>query len=248
MQGTAIKWRGIGKSVALVPTMGALHDGHLNLIKTARKKADIMVVSIYVNPSQFGPSEDLANYPRPFTKDSALCRKAGVDVIFNPLNLYAPDHSTWVTEESISQGRCGDSRPGHFRGVATVVTKLFNLIQPTYAYFGWKDAQQVGVVQRLVRDLNLATKVIPIETVRDRDGLALSSRNQYLSPQDREYALALPLLLHAAVLQRNPVKWLSRYLEKSPGIRVDYVELAQGRLCAAIWVGKTRLIDNIPCP
>jgi pantoate--beta-alanine ligase len=225
--------------------MGALHEGHLHLIKKARQRSEIVVVSIYVNPSQFGPKEDFTKYPRTFARDAALCRQAGVDVIFNPANLYLPDHSTWVVEEKIATGRCSRTRPGHFRGVATVVLKLFNLVQPTQAYFGWKDAQQVGVIQRLVRDLQVPIRIIPIETVRDRDGLALSSRNRYLSPLERERALALPLLLHLAVRQKKPVAWLQESLGKCPGIRLDYVEWAEGRLCAAIWVGKTRLIDNL---
>ncbi len=248
MQRAALRWKRAGLRVALVPTMGALHRGHLHLMECARKKADILVVSIYVNPSQFAPGEDLERYPQPFAQDANLCRKAGVDLIFNPKNLYFSDHSTWVIEESISRGRCGRTRPGHFRGVATVVLKLFNLVQPTQAYFGLKDAQQVGVVQRMVRDLQVPVQIVPIETIRDRDGLALSSRNEYLSDAQREQALALPLLLHAAVLQKKPAEWLKKSLGKSPGIRLDYVEMAEGRLCAAIWVGKTRLIDNIICP
>ena len=245
MQRTALQWKRAGKSVALVPTMGALHRGHLHLLEVARKKADIVVVSIYVNPSQFGPKEDLTRYPRPFEEDTKLCRASGADAIFHPENLYQPDHSTWVNEERVSQGRCALSRPGHFRGVSTVVLKLFNLVQPDQAYFGWKDAQQVGVIQRLARDLDLPTKIIPVETVRDQDGLALSSRNRYLSPSQREQALALPILLLAAKEQKNPESWLRAALGKCPGIEVDYVELVTGRLCAAIWVGKTRLLDNI---
>ena len=202
-------------------------------------------MSIYVNPTQFGPREDLAQYPRPFEEDQKLCREAGVSVLFHPENLYTPDHSTWVVEECIAQGRCEVSRPGHFRGVATVVVKLFNLVQPEIAVFGWKDAQQVELIQRVVRDLNLSVQIHPVETVRDADGLAISSRNRYLSPKEREQALALPCLLLAATAQANPVQWLETSLRRCPGIKVDYVELAQGRLCAAIRVGRTRLLDNI---
>lgn len=248
MQRLALRWKQAGSTIGFVPTMGALHTGHLSLIKTARKKCDWLVVSIYVNPAQFGPKEDLRLYPRPLANDAALCRSAGVDVLFHPSTLYAADHSTWVVEEKIALGRCADSRPGHFRGVATVVLKLLNIVQPNTAYFGWKDAQQVEVIQRLVRDLAVPTKIVPIETVRDRDGLALSSRNQYLSTTERAQALALPLLLAGAIHQSSPVAWLRRALPRCPGVRVDYVEKVNGRLCAAVWVGKTRLIDNLPCP
>jgi pantoate--beta-alanine ligase len=237
-----------GSTIGFVPTMGALHLGHLRLIETARAKNKHLIVSIYVNPTQFGPQEDLRVYPRPLQRDLALCRGAGVDVLFHPASLYAEDHSTWVVEEKIAHGRCATTRPGHFRGVATVVLKLLNIVQPDRAYFGWKDAQQVEVIQRLVRDLAVPTQIIPLETVRDRDGLALSSRNQYLSPTERTQALALPLLLAGAIHQPSPVAWLRRTLPRCPGVKLDYVEKTNGRLCAAVWVGKTRLIDNLPCP
>src|SRR5580698_4037058 len=155
MQKHAVAWVRSGEAVGLVPTMGALHEGHLTLIRRARKECRRVVVSIYVNPTQFGPSEDLARYPRPRARDLALCRQAGVDLVFAPGNLYAGDHSTWVEEVARSQGRDGASRPGHFRGVATIVLKLFNLVRPTKAYFGQKDAQQVDVIQRMVRDLDV---------------------------------------------------------------------------------------------
>lgn len=240
------RWRRAGERIAFVPTMGALHEGHLRLVREARKHADRVVVSIYVNPTQFGPKEDLRRYPRPIASDRRQCRHAGVDVVFAPFTLYVPDHSTWVQEEFVSQGRCGASRPGHFRGVATVVLKLFHIVQPDIAVFGWKDAQQVEVIQRLVRDLDLDVQILAVETVRDRDGLALSSRNVYLSPEERNRALALPLLLRVASERKEAVVWLRRALSRMPGMRLDYVEESQGRLCAALWVGKTHLIDNVP--
>ncbi len=250
MQRQALRWRAEGRRIALVPTLGALHAGHGALIRAARRKAGKngkVVVSIYVNPTQFGPREDLARYPRPRRADTALCRQLGADLLFAPGDLYAPGHSTWVDEEDASRGRDGASRPGHFRGVATVVAKLFHLVLPHHACFGRKDAQQLEVIQRMVRDLDFPLAVVPVETVRDRDGLALSSRNRYLSPAERERALALPLLLRAAATQPKPAAWLETHLRRAPGLRVDYVALAGGRLCAAAWVGATRLIDNVPC-
>lgn len=245
MQRQSAAWVRSGEVVGLVPTLGALHEGHLTLIRRARKECQRVVVTIYVNPTQFGPKEDLAKYPRPRQQDLALCRKEGVDLVFAPENLYLPDHSTFVEEGAVSQGRDGASRPGHFRGVATVVLKLFNLTRPTKAFFGQKDAQQVDVIQRMVRDLDVPVKVVVVPTVRDFDGVALSSRNQYLSPKERAVAVEFARRLQLAVKQKsNPVMWLVRELKKVPGLKVDYVELARDRLCAAVFVGKTRLIDN----
>lgn len=239
------RWRQQRLTVGFVPTMGALHAGHMKLVEEARAKSDRVVVSIYVNPTQFGPREDLSRYPRPVQKDHLICKKNKVDFLFRPLNLYAKDASTFVCEETLSRGRCGDSRPGHFRGVATVVVKLLSLVQPDFIWMGWKDAQQVQVIQQVVRDLSIPVEVIPVETVRDQDGLALSSRNIYLSLSERQTALAIPLLLRLAVLQKNPEQWYRIQIRKISGIRLDYVELVQGRLCVAAWVGKTRLIDNM---
>jgi pantoate--beta-alanine ligase len=245
MQKQAAVWVRSGEIVGLVPTMGALHEGHLALIRRARKECGRVVVSIYVNPTQFGPKEDLAKYPRPRREDLALCRQAGVDLVFAPANLYLPDHSTYVEESDVSQGREGASRPGHFRGVATVVLKLFNLVQPTRAYFGQKDAQQVDVIQRMVRDFDVPVKIIVAPTVRDVDGLALSSRNRYLSPNERAVAVEFARLLQRATRQKaNPASWLSRELRRVAGLRVDHITLTGNRLCAAVFVGKTRLIDN----
>ncbi|MCE0496839.1 MAG: pantoate--beta-alanine ligase [Methylacidiphilales bacterium] len=238
-------WVRSGRRVGLVPTMGALHEGHLALIRRARKECRRVIVTIYVNPTQFGPNEDLARYPRPRRRDLALCRRAGVDIVFAPVNLYAPGHSTYVEETTLSRGREGASRPGHFRGVATVVLMLFNLTRPTHAYFGQKDAQQVDVIRRMVRDLHVPLRLVVVPTVRDADGLALSSRNRYLSPKERAVAVEFARLLQAAARQRtDPGGWLRRRLKKIPGLKLDHVTLAEDRLCAAVWVGKTRLIDN----
>ena len=238
-------WFRAGRSVGLVPTMGALHAGHLELIRRARKDCHVVAVSIYVNPTQFGPAEDLQRYPRPRRDDLSLCRRAGVDLVFAPGNLYPEDHSTWVEETDIAIGRDGTSRPGHFRGVTTVVLKLFHLLRPTRAYFGRKDAQQLQVIQRMVRDLDVPVKIIPVPTMRDTDGVALSSRNRYLSPDERAVAVKFAeRLQHASRLGPRAASWLRQELKRTPGLRVDYVEMAEGRLCAAAWVGKTRLIDN----
>lgn len=245
MRRQSATWVRLGKAVGLVPTMGALHEGHLVLIRRARKECRRVVVSIYVNPTQFGPGEDLARYPRPRRRDLALCRAAGVDLVFAPENLYLPDHSTYVEETECSQGRDGVSRPGHFRGVATVVLKLFNLVRPAKAYFGQKDAQQVDVIRRTARDLDVPVKLVVVPTVRDPDGVALSSRNRYLSPEERVVAVEFARLLQQAVQKKiNPIHWLGRQLKKAPGLKLDYVELVGDRLCAAVFVGKTRLIDN----
>jgi len=239
-------WVRSGEIVGLVPTMGALHEGHLTLVRRARQECRSVVVTIYVNPTQFGPKEDLARYPRPRRQDLALCRRAGVDFVFAPENLYLPDHSTWVGETILSQGREDATRPGHFRGVATVVLKLFNLTRPTRAYFGQKDAQQVDVIRRMTRDLDLSVRLVTVPTVRDPDGLALSSRNRYLSPGERAIAARFAKLLRAAATRKkNPAAWLRAALKRVTGLRLDYVEPAGDRLCAAVWVGTTRLIDNV---
>lgn len=248
MQRTALSWRQKGSTVGLVPTMGALHRGHLSLVTKARAQCDIVVASIYVNPAQFDQASDLKRYPRRWREDRAACQDAGVDAIFFPANLYTADHSTWVEETRLSTGRCGDTRPGHFRGVTTIVMKLLQIVQPHRLYLGWKDAQQLEVVTHMLRDLNVPTRVIGCPIVRDADGLALSSRNQHLSALERARALALPRGLKEAVGQARPAVWLKRYLSRQPGLRVDYVAVANGRLTAAVWVGATRLIDNRPLP
>lgn len=245
LQRQSAAWVRSGEVIGLVPTMGALHEGHLTLIRRARRECQRVVVTIYVNPTQFGPKEDLARYPRPRRQDLALCRQAGVDFVFTPENLYLPDHSTSVEETVMSQGREGASRPGHFRGVATVVLKLFNLTRPTRAYFGQKDAQQVDVIRRMVRDLDVPVKIVVVPTVRDADGVAMSSRNRYLLPEERGVAVEFARLLQqAAKRPTDSARWLRAQLKRTPGLKLDFVELAGNRLCAAVYVGKTRLIDN----
>jgi pantoate--beta-alanine ligase len=247
MQRESAMWVKSGKSVGLVPTLGALHEGHLTHMHRARQECQLVVVSIYVNPTQFGPKEDFTKYPRPRRQDLAMCRRAGVDLVFAPENLYLPDHSTFVEENALSQGRDGASRPGHFRGVATIVLKLLNLVRPTKAYFGQKDAQQVDVIQRMVRDLDMPVKIIVGPTLRDIDGVALSSRNVYLSPKERDIAVKFAIALQIAAATAKPAsaeKLLLDLLKKIDGLKIDYVSLVGDRLCAAIYVGKTRLIDN----
>jgi pantoate--beta-alanine ligase len=246
MQRWALRMRLQGKRVALVPTMGALHRGHEVLIRKARQGADYVVVSLYVNPSQFGPTEDLSRYPRMMDHDRSVCRKLGVDVLFCPDTLYAKDSSTWVEEVDCSQGRCGAFRVGHFRGVATVVVKLFLICQPHVAYFGEKDAQQLDVIRRVVRDLYFPIKVVGVATVRDKDGVALSSRNMYLNDAERVEAGIFARLLKEAATKKDAVSWFKKNLSKYRGLSLEYVEIAQGRLCAAVYVGSTRLIDNVP--
>ena len=228
--------------VGLVPTMGALHAGHEALIARARADCDTVVVSLFVNPSQFNDAADLAAYPRDESRDLALAEAAGADVVFAPSveEMYPPGFQTWVEVETLSRGLEGAHRPGHFRGVATVCLKLFNIVRPTYAYFGQKDAQQVAVLRRMVRDLDLDVTIVSVPTIRDADGLALSSRNARLSPVEREAALALPRAL--ATRDVDAARAALADLD------VDYVEVADFDppvLAAAIRVGKTRLIDNV---
>jgi pantoate--beta-alanine ligase len=225
--------------VGLVPTMGALHGGHLALLGAARAECDTVVMSLFVNPAQFGDEADLDAYPRDFERDAAIAEQAGVDVLFAPPaeEMYPPGFQTWVEVEELGSILEGEFRPGHFRGVATICLKLFNVVRPERVYFGQKDAQQVEVVRRLVRDLNLEVRVRVVSTVRDPDGLALSSRNARLSPDERERALALPRALAA----RDP-----RLLD---GVEVDYFEVAPFDppvLAGAIRIGSVRLIDNVP--
>jgi pantoate--beta-alanine ligase len=233
-----------GSELGLVPTMGAYHEGHLSLFRAAREESDIVVASLFVNPSQFGPGEDLAAYPRDEARDAELAEEAGVDVLFVPAveEIYPPGFATWVEVEGLSDVLEGEFRPGHFRGVATVCLKLFLLVRPRRAYFGQKDAQQAAVLARMVGDLALDLELRVLPTVRDPDGLALSSRNAYLTPEERERALALPRALATHDLDAARAALA--------GLDVDYVEVARfnGRpvLAAAVRVGSTRLIDNVP--
>src|SRR5215210_2968548 len=225
-------------SIGFVPTMGAFHDGHLSLFHVARGESEGVVVSLFVNPTQFNDRGDLDRYPRDEERDAGLAEEAGVDVLFAPATdeIFPPGYQTWVDVEELGRGLEGDYRPGHFRGVATVCLKLFNLVRPDRAYFGQKDAQQAAVVRTMVRDLALEVEIRACPTVRDGDGLALSSRNAYLSPAEREAALALPRALEAG--DRSLLD----------GLEVDYFEEADFEprvLAAAVRVGGTRLIDNV---
>ena len=267
LQNYALEQKRAGRTIGLVPTMGFLHAGHASLIDIARKKADIVIVSIFVNPTQFGPNEDLDKYPRDFEHDKALCIEHGADAVFapEPGAMYAPDASTWVEETVLSKPLCGARRPIHFRGVTTVVAKLFNLAQPDCAVFGRKDAQQLFVIKRMVRDLNFPIEIIAAPLVRGEDGLALSSRNRYLTEDEHRRALVLSRALRAAVpaLKRagytaaaDIVAAMKQEIAAEGG-QVDYVEAldadtlaapteATGAilLAVAVYFGTTRLIDN----
>ena len=248
-----------GKKIALVPTMGYLHEGHLSLIAKARAKgADEIVVSVFVNPVQFCPGEDYEKYPRDEKSDLAKCRAAGATAIFfpTPKNMYLDRHSVYVNEEDLSKGLCGARRPGHFRGVCTVVAKLFNLTHPDFAVFGQKDYQQAQIIKRMVRDLNFGLEIVVAPIVREPTGLARSSRNTYLSAREREMALAISRGLKAVKSGARLASLVSRL--KSAGLRVDYVECVDAEtleprksprkgccVLVAAYCGKTRLIDNI---
>jgi pantoate--beta-alanine ligase len=232
--------------VGLVPTMGAFHDGHLSLMRAARTECEFVVVSLFVNPVQFGDNEDLARYPRDAERDARLAEEAGVDILFvpSPAEMYPEGFGTWVDVDAT--GGEASARPGHFRGVATVCLKLFNIVRPEVAYFGQKDAQQVAVLRRMVRDLSLPLELRVLPTVRDEDGLALSSRNAYLTPGERQKALALPRALEAGRTAADPIAATRAGLN---GLQPEYVELLRvgdaTLLTAAARVGTTRLIDNV---
>ena len=249
MQKASRAWKRQGRSLVLVPTMGALHEGHLALIRKARRLGDRVVVSVYINPTQFNSRMDLQKYPRRVVQDAAMVRKAGADVLFRPTSLYAKDASTWVEETDCSRGRCGDRRPGHFRGVATVVAKLFNLVQPDVAVFGEKDHQQCGVIERMVRDLYLPVRIVRHPTLREQDGLPLSSRNLRLNRGSRKLAGAWASALRQAALAgpRRALVTYRKLLRPLKAIRVEYTELMQGNLHAAVWIGRVRLMDHRRC-
>jgi pantoate--beta-alanine ligase len=255
--------------VGFVPTMGYLHEGHLALVKQARRENSAVIVSIYVNPTQFGPGEDFGAYPRDLDRDLDLLRKEGTDIVFVPLDdeVYSPGFSSWVDVEKVTERLEGASRPGHFRGVATIVTKLFNIVQPTRAYFGQKDAQQVVVIKRMVADLNIDLEVVLVPTVRESDGLAMSSRNIYLNPKEHQAATILfKALTLAQQLRRGGEKdaekirrQMAALIQKEPLAHVDYVSIADAETLEelnlldrtavaslAVKIGKTRLIDNMP--
>ena len=256
-----------GKRIGFVPTMGYLHEGHGALVRQSASRCDVTVVSIFVNPTQFGPQEDFAQYPRDLERDQALCMEAGSDVLFLPevAEVYPTGFQTHVEPGPLAKPLCGASRPGHFRGVATVVAKLFNMVQPDLAFFGQKDFQQTVIVRRMVRDLNLPVDVVVIPTVREEDGLAMSSRNSYLSPEERVRALGLSQgLLEAQEAFRNgerrPKSLLAQARKAMAQVdRLEYLELVDAQtldalrgpvdraaaLCVAAHVGRTRLIDNV---
>jgi pantoate--beta-alanine ligase len=261
----------MGKNLTrgFVPTMGYLHDGHLALMKEAGQRADRVIASIFVNPSQFGPGEDLDQYPRDLERDAALAEEAGVDLLFTPDAdaLYPEGYQTWIRVEQLSTGLCGASRPDHFRGVATVVAKLFNIVMPDIAVFGMKDFQQLQVIRQMARDLNMQVKIVGHPIVREADGLAMSSRNKYLTEEERKRALCLRKALDLAVTlakageksTRALKKAMKEHIESYSGTRIDYIftgrpdsleeteEIgADGRLllALAVYVGATRLIDN----
>lgn len=262
------KWRQQGLTVGLVPTMGYLHEGHKSLIDKAVAENDRVVVSVFVNPIQFGPSEDLASYPRDLERDAELCEKAGANVIFHPEDseMYFDDFCTYVDMDDLTKGLCGKTRPTHFRGVCTVVSKLFHIVAPDRAYFGQKDAQQLAVIRRMVRDLNFDLEIVGCPIVREEDGLAKSSRNTYLSAEERKAAVVLhkgltegEKLLEAG--EKDAAKVIAavrEVIEKEPLAKIDYVELVDWNtlkpvntvedtvlMAVAVYIGKTRLIDNV---
>lgn len=260
------EWKKQGLTIGLVPTMGYLHEGHQSLMDAARKENDKVVVSIFVNPMQFGPTEDLAEYPRDLDHDAKVCENAGVDLVFHPEpeEMYEPDFCSFVDMTGLTEGLCGKTRPIHFRGVCTVVNKLFNIVQPDRAYFGQKDGQQLAVVRRMVRDLNMDIEIVGCPIVREEDGLAKSSRNTYLSPEERKAALILSKTIalgeELAKTEKDAgkvVAAMKENIETEPLAKIDYVEAVDAvsmapvntlegecMLAVAVYIGKTRLIDN----
>ena len=263
--------RARGRTIALVPTMGFLHEGHYRLLELGRKKADVLVMSIFVNPTQFGPKEDYTRYPRDMKRDLGYARRAGVDVVFTPSaeEMYPDGYQSYITVEDVTRTLCGPFRPGHFRGVATVVAKLFNLVRPHVALFGQKDFQQLVVIRRMVKDLNMGIEIVGVHTVREPDGLAMSSRKTYLSGEEREAALCLYVsMLRGKDLVRSGerdaktiLREVRHVIESEPLARIEYVEIVdretlrdvkrigtKALLAMAVRIGKTRLIDNILLP
>jgi pantoate--beta-alanine ligase len=260
--------RSSGKRVALVPTMGALHEGHLSLVRIAKAQSDFVAVSIFVNPLQFGPTEDLAKYPRTFERDRELLEKEGIDLIFAPTaaEMYPTPAITYVNVEGLSERLDGQSRPGHFRGVTTVVSKLFHIVEPDLAVFGQKDAAQVAIIRRMVRDLNMPVEIVVAPIVREPDGLAMSSRNAYLDPKQRKQALVLSAALRCVQEsfergERSAANLLAAgrtVFEQEPDVRLDYFSVVdpeslepvehvacKSLVAVAAYVGPTRLIDNV---
>jgi pantoate--beta-alanine ligase len=257
-----------GETIAFVPTMGFLHEGHLTLMREGRKRASLLASSLFVNPTQFGPNEDFARYPRNFERDCEMMRTVPVDALFapEPEVMFPSGSQTWVEATEVTKGLCGNHRPGHFRGVTTVVAKLFNIVKPHCALFGQKDYQQLRAIERMVRDLNFDLEIVPVPTVREADGLAMSSRNAYLTPEQRENALSLSRALGAAGTcfkagARDPAQLVhaaTAVLEGTAGVRIEYVEAVDAEtlqpmasldrpvvVAIAAQVGATRLIDNM---
>ncbi|MBN1621550.1 MAG: pantoate--beta-alanine ligase [Endomicrobiales bacterium] len=269
MQSTALRLLKKGKSIGFVPTMGALHEGHLSLIKRARKENDVVVVSIFVNPKQFGPNEDYLRYPRPFNRDKQICSDSGVDFIFVPpvSSIYSKGYLTYVQVEKMSDALCGRFRPGHFRGVTTIVAKLFNIVMPAKAYFGMKDYQQLKIIERMARDLNFPVEIIPCPVIRERSGLALSSRNQYLSRDEfnKSSKIFEALKIAEGLIKDQKVKEAKKvaqkiysHIKKIPNAEIDYIRISDPEtlesvtfislpvlIAVAVWIGRARLIDNI---
>ncbi len=259
--------RGAGKTITFVPTMGFFHEGHLSLMREGRRRGDLLIVSLFVNPTQFGPHEDFKNYPRDFERDSKMAGGVGTDALFAPeaSEMYPPDHQTIVRVEKVTQNLCGRARPTHFQGVTTVVLMLFEIVMPHVAIFGEKDYQQLVTVQQMVRDLHLSVEVMGMPTVREADGLAMSSRNTYLLPEERKAALSLYRSLQKAkeLLQKGERKAdrilqeMKGILQSEPLVRIDYAQICDARtlqdvdrvegdvvVALAAYLGKTRLIDN----
>jgi len=256
-----------GKAIGLVPTMGALHEGHLSLIRKAREENDVVVVSVFVNPIQFGPKEDYRRYPRELKRDAGLCNKAGVDIVFFPgvKGMYL-NYKTYIDVCGLSDCLCGKFRPGHFKGVATVVAKLFNIVKPDTAYFGQKDAQQVIIIKKMAEDLNIPVQVKVMPTVREEDGLAMSSRNKYLNKKERIDAV---VLYRALIMAKNlirsgltdsvsVIKKMKQLINNKNSAKIQYISIVdpfdllpvnrikgKALIALAVWIGKTRLIDNI---
>jgi pantoate--beta-alanine ligase len=260
--------RAKGKTIGFVPTMGALHIGHISLIEIAARQTDFIIVSIFVNPTQFGPSEDFEKYPRPFDKDIEICKKHGVDVVFapTPQEMYAKENLTWVNVEKLTEPLCGQFRPGHFRGVTTVCAKLFNIVAPDVAFFGQKDAQQAIVIKRMVADLNMPLEIVICPTIREPDGLAVSSRNQYLASQQRKDAILIykslqkcrEMIEAGITINKEIIDQMRKILNQMPSAKIEYISIVNaetlesinqvaGKVLAAVVVkiGSTRLIDNI---
>ncbi len=267
MQQRCLALRKAGKTISFVPTMGYLHSGHLSLLEEGRKRGDVLVLSIFVNPTQFGPNEDLDSYPQSLEKDLDMARSVGVDLVWAPLpkQVYPDGYATYVNVERLTEVLCGASRPDHFRGVTTVVCKLFNVVQPTVALFGQKDFQQLTVIRRMVEDLNIPVEIAGLPIIREDDGLAMSSRNVYLSVDQRQQALVLSQAIATAQNlaregesdPREILALLRKMIEAMPDARVDYLQIchqytlqdqqqidADSVLLLAVFIGKTRLIDN----